>query len=163
LHESLLYGGEVLCWWNGGKIGFWCLGHHASAPNHAPGACSARGAQTSGVSLSTFVHRNMRFITSTKDIVAPLLTVAPQFQSRVHTVFDRNVMYNGKRAAVAMFPKPVGSQRPDSKDGGDLEPTFYQGPFPSHLLLFPSAIHSFLSFSCSCFFCQPVSVVVHFP
>ena len=111
------------------------LPYHASAPNHAPGACSARGAQTSGVSLSTFVHRNMRFITSTKDIVAPLLTVAPQFQSRVHTVFDRNVMYNGKRAAVAMFPKPVGSQRPDSKDGGDLEPTFYLGPFPSHLLL----------------------------
>jgi hypothetical protein len=34
-----------------------------------------------------------------------------------------------------MFSEPVGSQKHDSKDGGDLEPTFYQGPFPSHLLL----------------------------
>jgi hypothetical protein len=43
-------------------------------------------------------------------------------------------MHNGKWAAVAIFSEPVSSQRHDSKDGGDLEPTFYQGPFPSHLL-----------------------------
>jgi hypothetical protein len=46
-------------------------------------------------------------------------------------------MHNGKWAAVAMFSMSVGSQRHDSKDGGDLEATFYQGPFPSHLLLLP--------------------------